>query len=439
MRWRRLFVSRRSPSSRQRVFPYVERSERLHRWFKRAIATLTVLGAVGLLAGTGVGRYACRRVALAAKAKATRLIGLPVDRTLVDEQWRIERGQNVARVKSAYHEIYGRIKPQMRRVVEFAGLGPDEAVIRWGGYNQTMVLPSKAFETDDSGRSYRMRPCTRSVWLKAIDLPDSRVRGFFLMPDSPELPGLIQGTGAYIVPGSSQTTNTWGCRGPEPDVSAPLRGLILGDSNMQGLLVGDDDTPPECLRRELESRVKARVSLLNTGHLGYAPEQIYYTLLEYGPRFRPNFVVFSFCSNDYGNAFDRVPNGADIEEGGYWTTQILDYCVRSNLLCVVTPIPNEGQMVSLRFEGRYPGRICDILGVNSLRYCNPIEDFADEHLRILLERQRQGTRPSESPLFNGRHRDGHMSAIGAAVWGKALGRRLGTLLEDARASGRLKF
>ena len=50
--------------------------------------------------------------------------------------------------------------------------------------------------------------------------------------------------GGVVVPESVQTTNSWGCRGPEPDLTAPVRVLVLGDSMMQGALVGDQDTPP---------------------------------------------------------------------------------------------------------------------------------------------------------------------------------------------------
>ena len=57
---------------------------------------------------------------------------------------------------------------------------------------------------------------------------------------------------------------------------------------MQGMFIGDDDTPPECLRRDLESRLKTKVSILNTGHLGYSPEQYYYSLVEYRRSLSPS-------------------------------------------------------------------------------------------------------------------------------------------------------
>lgn len=439
MQRRRFCAGRGSAPARQRVLPFLERRRRLDRWFKRGIVALTILCATALIAGTKAGRYLSRRVAVTARDGAIRLIGLPPDRAVIDARWRNERLRGVEQASATYRAIYGDVAPELRRLIDYGGLGPDQAVIRWGNYDRILLLPSSAFMPDDSGRSYRLRPHTRSVWLKAIDLPDSRLRGFFLMPDTDELPRLLKGTPGYIVPGSSQTTNSWGCRGPEPELDAPIRGLILGDSNMEGLLVGDQETPPERLRCALAARLRARVSVLNTGVLGYSPEQIYYTLLEYAPRFRPNFVLFSFCPNDFGSAFEKHPNPADIEEGQYWLGQILDYCRARNILFVATAVPDESHLTALRLEGHYPGRICDLLPINSLRYCNPMDAFADEHLRLVVELDRKGRRPAHSPLFNGAHSDGHMSAAGAALWGEALAHRLVPLLEGERLHGRIAF
>ena len=54
---------------------------------------------------------------------------------------------------------------------------------------------------------------------------------------------------------------------------------------MQGLFVGDHQTPVECLKRDLKTRLGGPVEILNTGHLGYSPEQYYYTLIEYAGGF----------------------------------------------------------------------------------------------------------------------------------------------------------
>src|SRR4029077_16905488 len=127
---------------------------------------------------------------------------------------------------------------------------------------------------------YRFRPNVRSIWVRNFPVR-GQVKAYFQVPLKPELVEIVKGTGAQIVDESTQTTNSWGLRGPEPDLSARWRGIVLGDSYMQGLFVGDLETPIECLKRNLKARLHAPVEILNTGHLGYSPEQYYFTLLEY--------------------------------------------------------------------------------------------------------------------------------------------------------------
>src|SRR5262249_474498 len=145
------------------------------------------------------------------------------------------------------------------------------------------------------------------------------VKAYFPIPDTPEAAGMVKGTGAAIVEDSVQTTNSWGLRGPEPDREAPLRGIALGDSYMQGLFVGDDQTPTECLKRDLKQRFGAPVEILNTGHLGYSPEQYYFSLVEYAERFPPDFVVVSVFANDFAGDMKAVleGRGGDWDEGRY--------------------------------------------------------------------------------------------------------------------------
>ena len=75
--------------------------------------------------------------------------------------------------------------PRIKRLMRYAGLDPDHGLLRWGNYNRTLLLPSTIFEADDTGRSYRLRPCTESIWLRQISiergvldvLPGSRSAG----------------------------------------------------------------------------------------------------------------------------------------------------------------------------------------------------------------------------------------------------------------------
>ena len=429
---------RRKKPSRQRMMGFIERKERMERFFKWTMAFLALLGVVGLLGGIPVGRYLVRRSATATTQAGRRALGFPPSRDAIDADWRWQRERGIAFAGAIYRKVYDEADPRMRRLLRYAGLDPEHAVVRPGNYDQIFILPSTVFLPDDTGRSYRMRPNDRTVWLKGISLPRN-LSGFFLVPDRPDLPDMIAGTDAFIVPGSEQTTNSWGLRGPEPDLSAPLRGLILGDSNMQGLFVGDEETPPACLQRELEQSLKTRVALLNTGHLGYSPEQFYYTLCEYADRFRPHFVLLTFCPNDFGDGMKVLQGAGDYEEWRYWYEAILKFCRARRIFCVTSPIPTDFQIVNVRDEGYYPGLACNAMGVGGLVYCNPIEEFVDEHLRLRNDAKREHQPFSGSPLYNGHLHDHHLSARGTALWGRALGRRLTALLEGRRLHHLLDF
>ena len=167
---------------------------------------------------------------------------------------------------------------------------------------------------------------------------------------------------------------------------------------MQGLFIDDDHTPTECLHRYLEMSLKTRVSLLNTGHLGYSPEQEYYTLKEYGERFSPQFVVLSLFANDFGDAFEVVAGKGDWDEGRYWLDEISQYCRSRGCLLLVVPVPHELQINHRRFAGNYPGRISNILNSTSMHYVDPIEDFVNKHLALTIAGNRAGRRPFNSPL-----------------------------------------
>ncbi len=423
----RLLRRSRRPA-RQGQFVFRERAERLDRRFRRVVVALTLLALAGLVAATPAGRYGARRLASSARRAARGLLGLPTPREEIDAEWALRRSRDVVQAAKTFGYVYNGASPAVRRLLDYAGMGYDDALLRWGNYDKILVLPSAVFVPDDSGRSYRLRPGLRSVWLRGVDLTHG-MNGFFLVPDTPELPAILEGTTARVVPGTAQTTNSWGCRGPEPDPSAPLRGLVLGDSNMQGYFVGDDETPPACLGREIERRLGRRVSILNTGHLGYSPEQYYYTLVEYADRFRPHFVLLALCVNDFGDVADVMYGRGDWEEARYWLDRIEDYCRTRKILCVTSPVPYDSQVAGVRRAGGYPGRVSDIVPSGSLRYCFPIEDLVDEFIRLRTEALGSGAEISANPLYNLHLDDHHFSPLGAEVWGRTLGRRLAGLLE----------
>jgi hypothetical protein len=254
---------------------------------------------------------------------------------------------------------------------------------------------------------------------------------FFLVPDGPGLAAAIRGTAAIPVEQSRQSTNSWGLRGPEPDLQAPLRGIVLGDSFMQGVFIGEHDTPPEYLRRELEDRLKTRVSILNTGHLGYSPEQYYYSLVEFADRFGPQFVVISVFINDFTGKMSQLAlkgAGGDWDEGKYWLEKIIQYCRSRNWTYVVVPAPYEPVLLGKRKTGYYPGMLSNVLGESSLTFLDPGEDMLNTHLELVIAGEKIGKRPHGCPLFNVEIADGHFSALGSQAWARSVGRRLALLL-----------
>jgi hypothetical protein len=255
---------------------------------------------------------------------------------------------------------------------------------------------------------------------------------FFQVLDGPGLNEAIRGTSAIPVETSRQSTNSWGLRGPEPDLTAPYRGIVLGDSFMQGMFIGDADTPPECLRRYLEKHLGQKVSILNTGHLGYSAEQYYYSLTKFQDRFRPNFVVVSLFANDFGDVWDVVKGDGDWEDGRYWLDKITDVCRAGDLPHLFVPIPFANQMFGKRRAGYYPGMISNILEVNSLMFLDPTDELINAHLDLVIAGEREGRRPSGSPLFNEQIADGHFSPVGSEAWARSVGQRVLRLLERSR-------
>jgi hypothetical protein len=213
----------------------------------------------------------------------------------------------------------------------------------------------------------------------------------------------------------------------------PLRILVLGDSFMQGLFVPDDQTPPEHLRRFLETNAGQPVSVLNTGHIGYSPEQCYHTLRDYHDRFRPRFVILSVCPNDFGDLLGVLKGKGDWSEAKYWLDQTLEYCRARRTPCLLVAAPLEVQILGRREAGFYPGEVANVWEASGFFFLDLADPFVDEHLRLTAERIHARRRPQTSPLYNGHLHDAHFSSEGAALWGREVGRRLLRLLDYDRA------
>jgi len=422
---------RRPSKDRQRLLPFLDRTTRLNWWFKRTILVVTGLVIATLLVVMPRGRYVVAALASEARQAALATIGVPVPRSELDDRWRRFRSQGIEDSRRAHEAMYKDADPPYQRLMRYAGLDPEHGLLRWGNFDRTLLLPSKVFEADDTGRSYRLRPCVRSVWVRNLTLR-SGVLMFFLVPDEPGLDEAVKGTSGVKVEESRQTTNSWGLRGPEPDLDAPVRGIVLGDSFMQGMFVGDDQTPPESLRRSLEKRLTTKVSILNTGHIGYSSEQYYYSLLAFVERFHPQFVVVSVFANDFGDIYEVANGRGNWEEGNYWFNKIADYCRSHELVNLFVAVPYEEQLFGRRRSAFYPGKVVNALDLNGTQFLNPAEDFINAHLELFNAGVRDGQRPYGCPLFNAQIHDGHFSPLGSEVWGETVSRRLVLVLERDR-------
>jgi hypothetical protein len=364
-------------------------------------------------------------------ALARMLFGLAPDRSRIEAEWSLRRHRGIDEARRNLTAFYHGTSPEMQELFRAAGMDPEHALIRYGRAEQAFVISPEVFELDEHGRSYRFRPGTRSIWLRQITVRNGPFSMFQVL-DSPRHRAAASLAGAIVDEDSVQNTNSWGLRGPEPDLSAKARGIVLGDSFMQAMFNGDNDTPARFLERYLKNAWHLSVSVLNTGHIGYSPEQYYYSLAEYGPRFRPQFVVVSLCPNDFGDGPAVMRGDADwLSEADYWLGEIRHWCLKENVICLVVGVPVHSQVETTRGDQLYPAVLAKAYHGSSSRYCFPLDQFIDEHLRLARQAESRGIRHEQSLLYNRTFSDDHFSPRGAALWGDIVGRRLVRLFDIA--------
>jgi hypothetical protein len=414
----------------QGLLPFRARTRDRERLFKRGILSITTLVVAGLLGATSSGRHYLALSAAAVRELATRRVwGLKPDRAMVEADWRIRRQRGIELTTASLASFFQGTSEETRELFRVAGMDPGHALVRYGRGDEAFVLSPQVFDVDDQGRSYRFRPGTRSIWLRQITIRGGPFM-MFQVPDTTRHRAAAAAAGAIVDEGSIQNTNSWGLRGPEPDPSATLRGIVLGDSFMQAMFNGDEDTPTVHLQKYLRETCKTSVSILNTGHIGYSPEQYYHTLREYGERFHPRFLVVSVCPNDFGSGWDVLAGKGDwYDEAEYWLGLIQLWCQSHGALYLLVPVPVHVQVESTRHDEFYPGQVLAIFHTSPSRYCFPLDEFIDEDLRLGSRALQEGQSPARSRLFNWQIDDDHFSPQGAALWARIVGRRLVRLLE----------
>lgn len=419
---------------RQAQFGFIQRANRRERAFKRTIVVVTCLVVGVILRVVPWGRYLAATIESTTSRVAHQALGLTQSRAEISREWAQFRKIGIETTRPRVEKFFANSEPAFQRLMRFVGMDPEHGLLRWANFNWTFLLSSKVFAPDDR-RSYRFLPNKHAVWLRDLAFL-AGAPTFYLVPDDPGLAEMLRGTAAEIVEPSRQTTNSWGLRGPEPEPNAPLRGIVLGDSYMQGMFVGDDDTPPECLRRYLAKERRTRVSVLNTGVLGYSPEQYYYSLMEFVDRFPPHFVVVSVCANDCGGTSTEAEWGnGDWYESIYWLNEILKECQRRHCLALIVSVPIEFCMLNGRSTGRFPGLLVNKMAPPSELFLNPMDDFLNAHLRLRMEASKRGADPRSVSLYNDALDDGHFSPAGARAWAESVGRRLVRLMDHDRACG----
>jgi hypothetical protein len=417
---------------RQRVLPFMAQANRRERWFKRAIIAVTVAAVAGLVGGTRVGRSYTASVIAGTRLVVLRQAGITPDRAEIQPLLDVRRARALDATRRSLRRFYRDTTPELRRLFDAAGMDPDHALVVTGRVSDGFVLSPHVFEADAHARSYRLRPGVSSVGLRGITLRGGPF-GMFLLRDDPAVRAAAAAAAAIVDEPSRQTTNSWGLRGPEPDPSAEVRVVVLGDSFMQGMFNGDADTPPLRLEQALRRLGGGTVSVLNAGHIGYAPEQYFHTLEEYGPRFRPEVVVVSVCPNDFGEGFAVLAGkGDDWDEAAYWLDQIILWCRGRSVLCVLVPVPTDAQILGWRKDSRYPARVCDLFTGSSTSYCDPLNAFVDEHLRLQYDVRHPGRNFEKSPLYNGQIDDNHFSPLGADLWASIVAHRVDLLRKKRR-------
>ena len=366
-------------------------------------------------------------------------VGLSPDRAEVDADWQRKRLYDIGQTRAKLRDVYAGYDPAMKRLLTYAGLDPDHALLRWGNFDRTLYLPSTVFEPDDTGRSYRFRPNTRSIWVRNMKLRGG-ILAYFPVPDGP---GLVRS-------GRRHRRARRLDFGPKHQFLGPARAgaehrrRLARDRAGRFVHAGPvrrrrSDAAGMLEAQACHERLKTDTEILNTGHLGYSPEQEFYTLVEYADRFHPQFVVLSLFANDFGDLFEVLEGKGDWAEGSYWLGRIVQFCRNRQLIFLVVPAPWINQVEGTRKAGNYPGKISNILTAVGMNYLDPIEEFTDEYLRQTTARARRGEPTTPNPLFNGQLGDGHFSPLGCEVWARAVGSRLVLLIEKARAERLVSF
>ena len=263
---------------RQRLIPSLEIARRREHWFKGSILVLTVVTVLGLLAGLPVSRSGAVALALRLKGMARVALGLGPSRAEIDADTHARRAKDIARTREIYRGFFtNEASPDLQRILRAARMAPEDVLLRWANVDWTMLFSPLVFQADDCGRAYRMRPRTRSFWLVNHTLTRG-LTSFFFLPDTLKSEPRWPRRGPRSCPSRTRRPTPGAAAAAEPDLDAALRSWCSATRSCKVSSSRTTRPLPSSLRRFLATNWGQPVSVLNTGHIGYSPEQCYHTL-----------------------------------------------------------------------------------------------------------------------------------------------------------------
>ena len=169
-----------------------------------------------LVAALPIGRFWAAWLLTRRRWLAQSAVGLSIEHSEIEADLQRRRLLDVDKARKSLVATFAEYRPAMQRLLRFAELDPDHALVRWGNFDRTVLLPANIFQADDTGRSYRFRPNVRSIWVRNFPVK-GQVKAYFQVLDTPEIHDLVKGTGAVRRRGLASDHQLVGlCAGPSP-------------------------------------------------------------------------------------------------------------------------------------------------------------------------------------------------------------------------------